>query len=112
QSLRAVIEAIAEIAQTTIHESLTSGAALLRINDGNRTRSCPDLRTQLARQRIVASEPLTGLVRLAMPDVPLTEAQTRRLRQALATFAATNPRPRRPPAATPFIPNQSTGCTP
>jgi len=88
QNLRQVLEAVSSCAPSAIHESLTSGAALLIVRACNRSRTRPGLRTQLARHRITASEPLTGFVRLAMPDIQLSAHATNQLRRTTNLLAA------------------------
>ena len=78
------LDAVAPFACSVVDESLTAGIALLRMNRINQAslKSRTSLREALGQQHIVASEPLRGFVRLAMPDSQLTAAKLNRLKQA------------------------------
>lgn len=109
-SAAAIFEALPSAAPAALHPSLHSGAALVRAPDHSTAGS---LRLRLAQRGVVASEPLPGLVRLAMPESPLTARDLDRLRRALGmkrrvaasipqdvgALAPHPPKPRAPSAA-------------
>jgi hypothetical protein len=81
---RRVYDALSPLAPAAIDDTLSAGMALLRMDGATNTAfpSRMSLREALGRQRIVASEPLRGMVRLAMPGVPLSSGTLDRLRHA------------------------------
>jgi selenocysteine lyase/cysteine desulfurase len=85
---RRVLDALSTVAHSAIDDSLSSGVALLNLRSGRpaTTSSCTRLREYLGRQHIVASEPLCGFVRLAMPGVLVSPTALKRLRQAFSAI--------------------------
>jgi hypothetical protein len=82
---RLVLDTLLPLAHSAVHDSLSGGIALLRI-DGVMNMagsSYASLREALAHEGIVASEPLRGMIRLAMPSVPLSPAKLAQLRRGL-----------------------------
>jgi aspartate aminotransferase-like enzyme len=85
---RRVLDTLSALAPSAIDDSLSSGVALLNLRNG--WHAAPSSRTQLreylGRQHVVASEPLRGFVRLAMPGVLVSPTALKRLRQAFSAI--------------------------
>jgi len=89
-----LLDALSQLVRPAIDESLSAGIALFRIKGVTHSvlPSRTSLREALGREHIVASEPLRGLVRLAMPGVPLSPGTIDRLQLALDRIADTSTR--------------------
>lgn len=87
---RQVIRSVSQVATSVIHESLASGSLLLQVGPARREAFTfrNSLRQDLAQYQIVASEPLPGLVRLAMPSQQIRPQWTARLREALRSISS------------------------
>jgi hypothetical protein len=90
---RRVLDALMPLARSAVHDSLSGGIALLSFDGvmGTTDSSHASLREAFAYQGIVVSEPLRGMIRLAMPSLPLSPAQLAKLRRGLTRVVGTRP---------------------
>jgi hypothetical protein len=78
---RRVLSELAPFASAAIDASLSAGIALLKLKGASYSPppSRTSLRAALGREYVVASEPLRGMIRLAMPGVRLSQVELFRL---------------------------------
>jgi hypothetical protein len=86
---RLVLDAISPLADAVIDDTLSAGIALLKVRvTPHAAFPCrTSLREAFGHHYIAATEPLRGMIRLAMPDVPLSSGTLDRVRHAFSRVA-------------------------